>query len=98
MGRMGVATEDLDRVILAGAFGNYVRKESALGAGLIPNVPLSKLHSVGNAAGEGAKLSLISTDMRNDAARISDEIEYVELTTDLQFQERFADALMFGEA
>jgi uncharacterized 2Fe-2S/4Fe-4S cluster protein (DUF4445 family) len=36
--------------------------------------------------------------MRSDAVRISDEIEYVELTTDLQFQERFADALMFGEA
>ncbi|MFA6666011.1 MAG: ASKHA domain-containing protein [Armatimonadota bacterium] len=96
MGRMGVSAEDLDKVILAGAFGNYVRKESALGVGLIPNVPLHKLHSVGNAAGEGAKLALISKDMRGDAARISNEIEYVELTTDAEFQQRFADALIFG--
>jgi uncharacterized 2Fe-2S/4Fe-4S cluster protein (DUF4445 family) len=47
-------------------------------------------------AGEGAKLALISKDMRGDAARISNEIEYVELTTDAEFQQRFADALIFG--
>ena len=64
---------------------------------MIPNVPLSKIHSVGNAAGEGAKLALISTDIRQDADRIAESIEYIELTTDMAFQERFADALMFGD-
>ena len=95
MAQLGIGADDLDKVILAGAFGNYVRKESAISSGMIPNVPLSKIHSVGNAAGEGAKLALISTDIRHDADRIAESIEYIELTTDMAFQERFADALMF---
>ena len=97
MMRLGVDTEGLDKVILAGAFGHYVRKDSAIASGMIPNLPLAKVHSVGNAAGEGAKLALISTDVRCDADSIAESIEYVELTTDFGFQERFADALMFGE-
>lgn len=97
MDRLEVRPEDLDRVVLAGAFGNYVRKESAIDAGMLPDVPIAKVHSVGNAAGEGAKLALISLDIREDADRIADSIEYVELTTDPGFQERFADALMFGD-
>ena len=96
MERLGIRASDLDRIILAGAFGNYVRKESAMAAGMIPDVPLKRVHSVGNAAGEGAKLALISLDMRGDAGRIADSIEYVELTTEPGFQEKFADALMLG--
>ena len=96
MDRLDIRADDLDKVMLAGAFGNYVRKESAIAAGMIPDVALSKVHLVGNAAGEGAKLALISLDMREDADRIAESIEYVELTTEPGFQERFADALMFG--
>jgi uncharacterized 2Fe-2S/4Fe-4S cluster protein (DUF4445 family) len=97
MVRLGVGPDDLDQVVLAGAFGNYVRKESVMSAGMIPNVPLSKVRSVGNAAGEGSKAALISMDARSDADRIAHVVEYIELTTDFGFQERFADALMFGE-
>lgn len=97
MDRLGVTLDQIDRVLLAGAFGNYVKKESAVAAGMLPDVPLAKVHSVGNAAGEGAKLALISTDVRSQAQSISEEVEYVELTTDPGFQERFAEALMFGE-
>lgn len=97
MDELKVSTEDLDRVILAGAFGNYMRKESAIAAGLLPNVPVSKVHSVGNAAGEGAKLALISSDIRRDADNIGRHVDYIELTTSIGFQARFADALMFAE-
>lgn len=97
MDRLNVGLDDLDHVVLAGAFGNYVRKESAIAAGMLPDVPLSKVKSVGNAAGEGSKLALISLDARGDADRIANSVEYVELTTDFGFQERFADALMFGD-
>ena len=96
MEKLEVRADDLDKIVLAGAFGNYLSKESAIQVGMIPNVPLSKVHSVGNAAGEGAKLALISLDARRDADGIAERIEYVELTTDPGFQERFADALMFG--
>ncbi len=96
MERLNVRPADLDQVMLAGAFGNYVRKNAAIEAGMIPSVPLAKVHSVGNAAGEGAKLALISLDAREDADRIADSVEYVELTTDRGFQDRFTDALAFG--
>ena len=97
MEKLGVGPDDLDRIVLAGAFGNYVRKESAIRVGVIPSVPLSKVHSVGNAAGEGAKLALISLDARRDADRIAENVEYVELTTDPGFQDRLAVALMLGD-
>ncbi|MHB1001267.1 MAG: ASKHA domain-containing protein [Armatimonadota bacterium] len=97
MDQLNVGPDDLDRVILAGAFGNYVRKESAIAAGMLPNVPVSKVHSVGNAAGEGSKLALISSDIRMDADNIGRSVEYIELTTNPGFQEKFADALMFDE-
>ena len=96
MERLGCGLDDLDRIVLAGAFGNYVRKESAIRVGVIPDVPLSKVHSVGNAAGEGAKLALISLDARRDADRIAEGIEYIELTTDPGFQDKMAVALMLG--
>lgn len=95
MDKLSITTEQLDSIILAGAFGNYVRKESAIEAGMLPNVPLSKVHSAGNAAGEGAKLALISSLIRRDVADIASHVDYVELTTDMKFQERFADALIF---
>lgn len=91
-----VALEDLDSVVLAGAFGNYMRKESAVAAGLIPDVPLEKIRSVGNAAGEGAKLALVSVDMRSEADEIARLVEYIELTTHPGFQDRFSEELMFG--
>ncbi len=97
MERLNIEPHDLSAVVLAGAFGNYMRKQSAIAAGLIPNVPLSKVRSVGNAAGEGAKLALLSTDERSEADRIARSIEYIELTTDSGFQEKFAEALMFGK-
>lgn len=96
MEELNVGTDDLDRVILAGAFGNYVRKESAIAAGMLPNVPITKVHSVGNAAGEGAKLALISSDIRRDADNIGNQVDYIELTTNMGFQEKFADTLMFA--
>ncbi len=91
-----VSEDDLDCVVLAGAFGNYMRKESAVAAGLIPGVPLDKIRSVGNAAGEGAKLALVSIDMRREADEIARSVEYIELTTHPGFQDRFSEELMFG--
>ena len=96
MEHAGVSEEDLDSIVLAGAFGNYMRKESAVAVGLVPGIPLDRIRSVGNAAGEGAKLALISTDMRSEADEIARSVEYIELTTHPGFQERFSEELMFG--
>ena len=61
---------DLDQVLLAGAFGNYVRKESALTIGLLPAIPPEKIVAVGNAAGDGSRMALASQTMRTALASL----------------------------
>lgn len=96
MQRLGVRTEDISRILLAGAFGNYIRRENAIYLGLLPYVPLDRIDSVGNAAGEGAKLALISRDIRREADRLAEYVEHVELMLDPGFSDKFADSMILG--
>jgi len=91
-----VKEEDLDEVLLAGAFGNYVRKESALTIGLLPQLPPEKITAVGNAAGDGSRMALASKTIRERAFMLPEKIEHLELSTRQDFQEIFVDALKFG--
>ena len=93
MKRMNI--ERLDKVILAGAFGLHIDKEKAMAIGLFPNLKLSQVYSVGNAAGEGARLALLNVDKRSEAAEIARRVEYVELSTDPSFTEEFVKAMTF---
>ncbi|MBI3003136.1 MAG: DUF4445 domain-containing protein, partial [candidate division NC10 bacterium] len=68
MQRLGVGPGNLEQVVLAGAFGSFVRAESAIRIGLIPAVPLKKVRGVGNAAGAGARLALASREYLQKAA------------------------------
>ncbi len=91
-----VKEEDLDEVLLAGAFGNYVRKESALTIGLLPQLPPEKIIAVGNAAGDGSRMALASETVRERAFALPEKVEHLELSTRQDFQEIFVDALKFG--
>jgi uncharacterized 2Fe-2S/4Fe-4S cluster protein (DUF4445 family) len=91
----GISIDELDRVLLAGAFGNYVRKESALGIGLLPQLPAEKIVAIGNAAGDGARMALASMTMRNRALQLPGTVEHLELSTRPDFQEFFIDAMPF---
>ncbi len=91
----GIGEEDLDEVLLAGAFGNYVRKESALRIGLLPKLPLEKITAIGNAAGDGAKMALASISLRNRAVSMTGMVEHMELSTRPDFQEIFIGAMGF---
>ncbi len=91
----GLTESDLDEVLLAGAFGNYIRKESARGIGLLPGLPLEQITPVGNAAGRGARMTLISKTERARAFALSDLVEHVELSTRPDFQDAFIKALSF---
>ena len=91
----GISIDQLDRVLLAGAFGNYVRKESALGIGLLPQMPSEKIVAIGNAAGDGARMALASMTMRNRAFKLPGTVEHLELSTRPDFQEFFVDAMPF---
>ncbi|MHA2045107.1 MAG: ASKHA domain-containing protein [Candidatus Thorarchaeota archaeon] len=87
--------KDLDSIMLAGAFGSYIRPESAIGIGLVPQIESDKIIQVGNAAGEGAKTLLLSTQSRNHVNKIVSQIHYLELANHADFQSVFLDSLAF---
>ncbi|MDI6812145.1 MAG: ASKHA domain-containing protein [Desulfitobacteriaceae bacterium] len=93
----GVKVQDIEQVLLAGAFGNYIDKHSALAMGLLPSVPEEKIQSVGNAAGAGAQLALISQGVRQRSVAIARQVVHVELSSRSDFQDKFIDALSLGE-
>lgn len=92
---VGLKAEDLAQVYLAGAFGSYVDVDSALAIGLLPDVPAERVRSVGNAAGLGSLMALASEKERERAAQLAREVDYIELSTRLDFQEEFMIALNF---
>jgi len=96
MNKLALADSDIDRVLLAGAFGNYIRPASAVRIGLLPNVPLDRIQSVGNAAATGAQMTLISDESRERAARLAGKIQYVEIAHERGFSDFFADAMLLS--
>jgi uncharacterized 2Fe-2S/4Fe-4S cluster protein (DUF4445 family) len=93
MGRVRVKASDLERVYVAGSFGNYVNPTSAKLLGLIPEVPTEIIKFVGNTAIAGAKMCLISAEARAQAKRIGEEVRYVELGADAGFSREFAASM-----
>jgi len=91
----GLKAEDLDAILLAGAFGSFITKDSTLTLGLLPKVPPERIHSVGNGAGSGACLALLSSKARHVADEVAKSIEYIELSSNLPFQEKFVEAMAF---
>ncbi|MDO8690720.1 MAG: ASKHA domain-containing protein, partial [Dehalococcoidia bacterium] len=92
---LGIEDEDIDQVILAGAFGTFVSAESARRIGLIPPLPLNRVKAIGNAAGFGAQLALLSTVERGIARLIARQTEHVRLSGRTDFQSLFIQALQF---
>ena len=94
---MGVTVADLDEVLLGGSFGSYLNPESAKIIGLVPPVDVDRILSVGNTAGEGAKMSLLSFRERQIAFELPDKIEYIELSGRSDFNDSFISVLAFPE-
>jgi uncharacterized 2Fe-2S/4Fe-4S cluster protein (DUF4445 family) len=91
LNRWGAALEDVEAVYLSGAFGNYVRAESAARIGLI-EVPPERIIAAGNTALRGAKIVLLSGEEPDG------DIEHVGLASDPRFQEIFVDCMGFSSA
>ena len=87
--------ERVDRVVLAGGFGSYIDPERAMILGMFPDCDLANVVSAGNAAGDGARMALLSREKRAEAERIAREVEYVELTVAPDFTMEFAEAMAF---
>jgi len=94
----GVEENEIQQVLLAGSFGTYLSARSAIGIGLVPQVPVMRIVSAGNVAGEGAKMALLSDSERHGAHALLDEIHYVELSDRADFNDRFVDELAFPSA
>jgi uncharacterized 2Fe-2S/4Fe-4S cluster protein (DUF4445 family) len=94
--RIGLPIEQFDRLLVAGAFGNYIRCENAQRMGLLPGgMPVDRIHFVGNTSLSGAQLAALSQDVRAEAARLARHAEHVDLSSDPQFYESFVEALIF---
>jgi uncharacterized 2Fe-2S/4Fe-4S cluster protein (DUF4445 family) len=86
---------DLDGILLAGAFGSNLRPASLKGIGMLPDVAFNRIKSVGNAAGTGAILALLSKRQMEIASALPARIEHVELSLHQGFQRAFARGLSF---
>jgi uncharacterized 2Fe-2S/4Fe-4S cluster protein (DUF4445 family) len=91
----GVEQRDIQQVLLAGSFGTYLSPSSAIRIGLVPKLPVMRIVSAGNVAGEGAKLALLSAQERHGASALLSEIRYVELSDRTDFNDRFVEQLAF---
>lgn len=95
MKRKKASAEDVKRLYVGGAFGNYLDLENSKVIGLLPDVPTELISFVGNAAGAGARMALISKKLRQTAASISRKVDYVELALEPDFQAEFTSAMLF---
>ncbi|HNP71322.1 MAG TPA: ASKHA domain-containing protein [Kouleothrix sp.] len=91
MHRRGVAK--VDKIVLAGAFGSYIDPLRAMVLGLYPDCELSQVYAVGNAAGDGARIALLSKSRRAEAAQAARHVEYIETAIDPEFQAEFVGAM-----
>jgi uncharacterized 2Fe-2S/4Fe-4S cluster protein (DUF4445 family) len=92
----GCAEDDIKQVIIAGAFGTYIDVASAVAIGMLPPLPLNRFRQVGNAAGTGAKLALISLKSRAKAQAVASRVSYIELASSPSFQPTFMQASYLG--
>ncbi len=96
--QFGLAEADLAAVLLAGAFGNYIRKANALRIGMLPAVPPERIHFVGNAASFGAKRALLADEEKDYAGTVTRKSRHVDLSLDPEFMNEFSSAMMFPES
>ena len=98
LAHLGREAADIQKVLIAGAFGSYLSPESACDIGLIPAELRGRIKAVGNAAGAGALMCALSEPCFRRAAEMAERTEYIELAADPSFQDRFIEELMFQEA
>jgi len=93
----GCSEEEIKRVIIAGAFGSYIDLTSAITIGMLPSIPLDRFRQVGNAAGTGAKLALVSCSKRSEAQAIASQVHYIELAIVPNFMKTFTETTYIGQ-
>lgn len=90
----GISPKEIGKVIIAGAFGSFIDISNALAMGMLPSLALSRFHQVGNAAGIGAKLFLLSLTKRKEVHDLLSRITYLELAGTPEFSKAFTRACL----
>ncbi len=91
----GKEATDIDTVYLAGGFGSYIDKHHAVHLGLIPEVLENRIRVIGNAAGSGAIMTLLSKEHYNSCKEIASRTTYVELSSSPAFMDDYINSMMF---
>jgi uncharacterized 2Fe-2S/4Fe-4S cluster protein (DUF4445 family) len=97
MKEAGIGADDIQEVLLAGVFGNYINRERAVTLGLVPQFPLEKIHFIGNGAMDGALKALLDMKERRRAEKIATEARHIELSGRPDFEDTFLRCLSLGE-
>lgn len=95
LNRMDKKPTDIHKIIIAGAFGNFIHKESAVAIGLIPSLPMNKIVSAGNTAGAGVSMALMSENEMALAKSVPTRVQHIELASCSDFQDEYMKALAF---
>lgn len=90
-----ISVSDIQSCYIAGGFGSYLNKESAVKTGLLPKELLHKIISIGNAAGMGAYLWQVSDKCKQQTQKIKEITEYIELSNSSVFNEEFINCMTF---
>ena len=85
----GISSQDLDRIVMAGAFGRFVDIEDAFLIGLLPELPRERVVQVGNSAGVGACRLVACASARREIDAMATRVRYLELAKDRSFQKTF---------
>ena len=94
--KAGIGSQDLKRVLVAGGFGSFIRRNHAQRIGLLPaDISHEKISFIGNTSLAGAKLALLSMNARQKAENLARQTEHIELSADFDFQNEFANAMIF---
>ena len=93
----GLQEGDIEELILAGGFGSYLRKESAVRIGLIPPLDIHRIKVVGNAAGAGSYMVLVNRCCREKIEEVVRKVEHLELGNNRKFQDEFSRNIFFPE-
>jgi len=90
---MGLGFHDLERLYIAGGFGNYLDLSAGVAIGLLPDIPLEKVRFIGNSSLNGAKLAILSKEAFAEVERIAQKMTYIDLSSNLQFMDEYSSAL-----
>ncbi|HCC69995.1 MAG TPA: hypothetical protein DEQ09_02425 [Bacteroidales bacterium] len=93
--RGGCCYDDVELLILAGGFGNYISVDNAMRTGILPAELKNKVIQAGNAAGTGALLALKSREFNHQLDKLASRIEYIELSADREFAKLYVDRMNF---